>query len=776
MTRAWPATLAGALAGLSILLLGGDRVGAEPAERTVVVESGQTARELADLYLGNPDLWPELLSRNGLTVASDLEAGRELRVPDLPIEEARGALAESLALIQEATSLGGSVFASDLLARAVARRDEALRDGKAGRWEAAYAAADDARGLAEEARDLARERREGRGEAVLSAVGGAVEGRRAEALVWSDRPAEAVLVENERVRTLSSSFAEVSFPDRSQIRLGANAQAVIQSMEVDRLNDRRRTRVSLVEGDAFALLGGSGARDFDVSVESVDARIDSKNFWVRRDGGDAKFANYDDRRVTLSAGQSEVTLGWNQGTVVSDEHGAAEPKDLLPPPVRVGPVDASVHYRDSVLLRWEPVDGAAAYAVEIDRDSRFRSPLLAPTELIEARFLAAGLGRGVYSWRVRAVDEAGFPGAASGAGRFTIEAEGREPYLHVVSPAADGPQGARTVVLRGETEPGVQLSVDGARVAVDEAGRFQETRRLTAGPNTILFEARAPSGRTTRLERRLEYIPGWFAPITYDEGLLRTGPAHFLTRSESLTLSGTTLPAAAVELVRGDERTVASTTSGPEGRFHLSVPLRPGSTELRMRVTTETGFETEERLVATRDSEPPALHLPNGLPTWVRAAELEIAGRVEAGAELEVGGVPVEVRGTDFRAVVALAEGRNEIRLRATDAAGNRTERRIVVARDLGAPLLEEASLAEGPSGRGHAIRVVARDPAGLRRKGWYALARGGRIEAGALRLQADGRTYVADLPRSEGRDTDPARLVYVELEDRLGNRKRYEF
>lgn len=748
------------------------------AEETlvVVVEDGQTVRDLSERYLGSPDLWSDLLALNGLGAAADVRPGMEIRVPDLPIAEARQMLEESLAIIQEATALGGSVFAKDLLGRATAERDAALRHGQEGRWTESLAGAQQARDLAVAARDLTRTRREGSGEAILSSRRGQVQGRRAEAFVWTERPVDAVLVEHERLRTLSGSFAEVLFSDQSQIRLGENAQAVIQSMQVDRLNDRRRTTVSLVEGDAFALLGGSGSRDFDVKVEAVEARIDSRNFWVRRDGENAKFANYDDRPVKVSQGDAEVMLGWNQGTVVSSDDGPAVPRDLLPPPERVGPADDSTHYRETVLLRWQPVEGAASYSVEVDRDSRFGSPLIAAAGLTVPVYAASGLDRGVYSWRVRAVDDAGFPGAPSGAGRFALEAEGRPPFLLVTVPAADGPTGERSLTLRGETDPSATLTIDGAAVAIDAEGRFERQRTWRGGANTVRFEATSPAGLTTTLERTVEYLPGWFAPITYDPSVARLeDDNHFVTRADGLTLSGRTTPGAAVEIRSTNDRVMAATRSRPTGRFRVTVPVGSGPNELRMRVTTSAGFSTEERIVITRDAIPPRLELPRSVPGRTRAEDLRLEGQVEVGATVEVNGVPAESSGGRFSARVPLDVGRNAIELIATDAAGNRTVRSLAVHRDVGPPSVEEPAWLAGEGGRVRGVRIVADDPAGLRRKGAYRLRVGDRVHDGSLRLEPDGRTYLGHLPGPDVDEAD-ARLEFVEVEDRLGNRQRYEF
>ena len=60
-------------------LLGGHAAGA--AEPVVVrLEEGQSLRDLAQQYLGDPDLWMEILRANGLAV-SDVRPGIEITIP-----------------------------------------------------------------------------------------------------------------------------------------------------------------------------------------------------------------------------------------------------------------------------------------------------------------------------------------------------------------------------------------------------------------------------------------------------------------------------------------------------------------------------------------------------------------------------------------------------------------------------------------------------------------------------------------------------------------------
>ena len=120
--------------------------------------------------------------------------------------------------------------------------------------------------------------------------------------MWSDRPRNSLLVEQENPRTLSSSTAQITFNDDSRLRLNANSQAVIERMRSDALSRHEEAKVSLVEGDFYALLSGKSAQHkFEVEVPEVKADVESRDFWVRRDDSGSKFTNYDDRTLSVAA-------------------------------------------------------------------------------------------------------------------------------------------------------------------------------------------------------------------------------------------------------------------------------------------------------------------------------------------------------------------------------------------------------------------------------------------------------------------------------------------
>ena len=177
------------------------------------------------------------------------------------------------------------------------------------------------------ARTTSEQKRDVEAEARLSDRQGWVEGQKISENSWSERERDAVLNEQEKLRTLSASTAQVVFRDASRLRLNPNSQAVIQRMRDDPLKRREEAQISLVEGDFYALLApGSDRSRLEVNLANVDAKIDSGNFWVSQDAGGAKFSNFDSKPVAIVSGEDTLVLGRNEGAIVKP---GEAPKDKV---------------------------------------------------------------------------------------------------------------------------------------------------------------------------------------------------------------------------------------------------------------------------------------------------------------------------------------------------------------------------------------------------------------------------------------------------------------
>ena len=59
------------------------------------------------------------------------------------------------------------------------------------------------------------------------------------------------------------------------------------------------------------------------------------------------------------------------------------------------------------------MSGAASYVIQVDNSSSFTAPLTLNRTVTAAQFTTSSLPKAKLSWRVRAIDSAGNPGAWS---------------------------------------------------------------------------------------------------------------------------------------------------------------------------------------------------------------------------------------------------------------------------------------------------------------------------------------------------------------------------
>ena len=318
----------------------------------------------------------DILRFNDLSSVTEITPGTELRIPRQLVIKANRELEKSLQTIHRATQEGARLFAADLIAKAIAVRDKALEKRQAGDWETCLALARDANATAAEALRVTLARREADAEAVLGDRKGSVQGRKSKELVWSDRALNAILIEEEKIRTLSQSLAQIVFRDESRVRLHENSQAVILKMRLDRLTKEQQASVSLVEGDIYALLRGrSKRRKFNLEVPGIKTDIGSTNFWVSRDTKFSKFANYDERQIRVTSVGKSVTLGKNQGAVVPHKREPSASISLLSSPKPTVPQDEQKILRNNVELSWSTVKDAVSYWLEVAQAPSFQNCL-----------------------------------------------------------------------------------------------------------------------------------------------------------------------------------------------------------------------------------------------------------------------------------------------------------------------------------------------------------------------------------------------------------------
>jgi hypothetical protein len=767
--RFWPLLCAFCLLGAPALAQTGDTV-------KIRVEEGDTLRDLAAEYLGDPDLWTEILRANGLSAITDVHPGLELRIPAGEVTRANRALQDALDVIQQANEEGARLFAPDQIAQAIRLRDQGVAQRKDGRQAEAIRLADQARMSASQA--LALEQRDAAAEALLSDRQGWVEGQRSQELLWTDRALNAVLIEEEKVRTLSRSTAQITFRDESRLRLNANSQALIQRMRVDPLSREEDAKVSLIEGDFYALLAGKSQRkNFELEVPEVETRIDSTNFWVRRDTSGSKFTNYDQRVLQVSAQGESVDLGRNEATLVRSGAPPSDKIEILPPPALVAPRDDEVAFNAAVELSWSPVGGAAGYWLEVAQDPGFRRMVQSRWGLTDVRYDPGALDFGTYYWRIAALDKFGLPGERTDAWRFHVRTDVTPPYLSIGGLEEGAILRASPIRLQGGTEPGAALRLNGEPAPIGPDGSFDLPYRPTPGPNAVTIEARDAAGNTTERRRTFVFMPDQEAAVEFDPAIPRLSERHFVTDRELISVAGRTEAEARVVIAAADGTERASSYADPAGRFGVNVPLREPEERFSVQVVAPSGFVTRDGFGVTIDHEPPRIELEAPPPPVTAVEWLPLRGRVVGGGRLLIDGRPATLIDDTFDESITLRRGRNAIELVATDLVGNVSVEKIDVFLDQEPPQL--VSHAVTPTrvspGATVTVEVVASDASGMKQAAPFTLRVGDATLSDFLRFDPSSQSYRSTLflPKDM---RGPARLADVELEDYAGNRQRYTF
>lgn len=82
----------------------------------------------------------------------------------------------------------------------------------------------------------------------------------------------------------------------------------------------------------------------------------------------------------------------------------------------------------------------------------------------------------------------------------------KEPLkLEIETPTADMKTTNQELTLKGVTDPGASLRVNGQPIVVDLAGEFESSLRLKEGENTLMFVATDAAGNTEEQELKVTY-------------------------------------------------------------------------------------------------------------------------------------------------------------------------------------------------------------------------------------------------------------------------------
>jgi len=745
---------------------------------TVTVRENQSLRDIAKEYLGNPNLWVDILRTNKLPSASDIKVGMSLKIPATALMRANRALRDALDIIDKATMAGARLFAPDIIADAIETRNRAIAKRNIGRYDLSYKLARESKEKAREALRICIANQNVPAEAIINYRKGTVQHRGTDVRIWNSAIINTILIEGVRVRTLSESYAGILFRDESRLRLEENSLALIQKMRSNKLANTEDSSITLLEGDLSAFLGGSRkGGNFRLKIPDIETKIRSSHFWVSRDKKATRFSNFDGE-LEISTGDDKLVIRKNYGSVVGRKQKKLELQKLLPRIHLISPPTAADILDGRLVLEWEPVEKAHSYWLEIANDKSFNKVVFSKKTLTSKRYVQENAPQAVYYWRVAAVDKHGLPGTKSEVRMVKVLKDTISPYLLITAPPQDAVVRDSIITLVGEAELGATVLVEGGPLKLDPKGRFRAFIPLSLGLNTLSVEARDSADNVTRQKLKVTFLPDTeLGVFNFDGSMNQVSPNHFLVQGKGFILIGKTVKDSSISLKSVQSPYKANTYADKSGFFHFSVPLSQPKEEFIFIRRIPSGQVSEARLVVEIRASQPVIQLTNPLPKVTTEQKFTLSGRVRYGTALRINGREVPLTKGKFKETVELKTGSNYLRLEARDTVKNVTivEKELVL--DQQAPSLQKVEFSKKKAKGGELIRikVYAKDSSRMKRAASYTVKVSSFVYNGFLILSRAKGVFVGNvrLPKNV---RGKVQLTKVLLEDYYGNRKEYVF
>lgn len=749
--------------------------------KTVKYDNTASLRQIAKKYLNDSNLWEEILKVNGLKSITELKNGMVLKLPEDVITISEKEIADALELIQQATAAGARLFTPELINQAIDLRNKAIEQRLIKNWQEAIKFAKESQRTAKSAISESKNKNDVSVEAVLSDRSGTVQDKLEDGLLWDDTPLLSSLNENQKIRTLSESFAEISFKDESRLRLNSNSQAVIQKMRMNLIENKQESEVSLLEGDIYALLSGSPRRKMNIDVPGVDTEINSKKFWINNNAGDIKVANYDGE-IKLKTTQSSLTLEKNKGTMLGPDGKPMKPTDLLPKPELKFPNHNTVYYKsgesNSVVFEWNKIEGAVNYWLEIGYErSSFSKTVLSRPNVKENKIEISGFDvDGAYYWRVAAIDKYGFPGNTSDASLVKVITDTTKPYLYLHSPAEHQMFTNNKISIRGETEVNVTLNINGASITTDDNGAFSYDTLLTRGDNLFRLDVTDIAGNNYSMSRTVSYQPLDEVKLNIRKSLPSSVDGKIEIPSSGGIISGKVLPRAKIKMFSDGSNFYAKSVSDSSGNYSLSVPDKLFNRSINFSVEAINGVGQADEYKIDSPESIPQVALKNSLPEKTRESNL-VANLLLINVDtLRINNDYVAVSSGELDYPLALAEGKNIFIFEGYNTYGDRSVFLKSIILDSTPPeFIDEEIIKTKDDPHRITIHVKYKDNADMARIAEYKLTAGDQKFNGFLVLNEELSIYEGTL-YIPGNSVTNVKLNAILLKDTFGNSKHYEF
>ncbi len=318
-------------------------------------------------------------------------------------------------------------------------------------------------------------------------IEGSVKVRAVGTFEWVGADTKMVLKRNDLIKTGTGSAAEVTFFDGTVVHVRPDSLITIEETSEDPSTKQRRVAWHVSSGEVnFQTVRknvpGSATEISTPTVRGTLGENAAANIRVAEDG-DSDIRLFRGTAQTQTKTGQKVDLKANEAVRV-DSAGKAGNKVSLPatPILMVPPHQAEISYPDpakyTTLFVWKTLGEVATYHLLVDSTPYFNRPSVDRKGIKDLQQEIRGLEEGKYYWKVAAADKDGVEGSFTDFWRFTVTkpkqasagSGGVPPPLTIDMLDVR----AQIVQIKGRTEPGANVVVNGQRVDVQSDGSFNE--------------------------------------------------------------------------------------------------------------------------------------------------------------------------------------------------------------------------------------------------------------------------------------------------------------
>lgn len=331
---------------------------------------------------------------------------------------------------------------------------------------------------------------------------------------WVTADRNTILRKSDLVRTGPGSAAEIQFFDGTVVHVRPDSLITIEETTEDPSTKARKIAWHISSGEISlqTVRRNVPGSSTEVSTPTVRGQVGEMSSAAVKvaETGDSDFRLFEGTGTLETKTGQTLKLAGNEAVKV-DAAGRPGSKIVLPGvPTLLAPAhQAEITYPNAAqattLLVWKPVAEAASYHVMVDYSAYFNRPIVDRKGLRDGSVELRGLDVGRYYWRVAAIDKNGEEGSFSDFARFTVASaggggrgDGPPPPLVIESLEV-----RQTILqVKGKTEPGASVTVNGRRVDVEGDGTFNDFITLEKiGKQDVLIRATGLNGGVRELRR-----------------------------------------------------------------------------------------------------------------------------------------------------------------------------------------------------------------------------------------------------------------------------------